>query len=185
MIPGPLSFKPLIYPQFFYYQALKMQTAYAERMGIPADVARYSAAAKAAGAVLLARLYNSTTACFGNCTDVEQIMGLSTGLLAEGSVAERAAWANAVSWFDASAKTPERFGGGIVSLQLLYPLLERFGLSDLGLRFQLHTDAPPSFGYWMAQNATTLWEDWTNSATQADSGLNSYNHIMFGSTGSW
>jgi hypothetical protein len=37
----------------------------------------------------------------------------------------------------------------------------------------------------MAQNATTLWEFWSNSATEFDSGLNSYNHIMYGSTGSW
>ena len=63
--------------------------------------------------------------------------------------------------------------------------MPRFGLSGLGLAFQLHTDAPPSFGYWMAQNSTTLFEFWTNSATTFDSGLNSYNHIMYGGTGSW
>jgi hypothetical protein len=40
-----------------------------------------------------------------------------------------------------------RFGGGIVSLKLLYPLLDAHKMSDLGLKMQLHTDKPPSFGY--------------------------------------
>lgn len=31
-------------------------------------------------------------------------------------------------------------------------------MSDLGLQFQLYTDKAPSFGYWMAQGATTLFE---------------------------
>ena len=56
----------------------------------------------------------------------------------------------------------------------MYPLLDKFGASDLGLRFQLQTDAPPSFGYWMAQNATTLFEYWTNSQYTSNGGLNSY-----------
>eukprot|EP00038_Savillea_parva_P019866 m.29376 g.29376 ORF g.29376 m.29376 type:complete len:1049 (+) comp4590_c0_seq1:93-3239(+) len=186
VIPGPLSFKPEIYPQFFYVQGLTMQSQLARRLGYSADAETYTTAANAAKAVLLKRFFNATTACFGNCTDVEQIMGLASGALPDGSVAETAAWSNAISWFDASNTThPERFGGGIVSLKLLYPLLDKFNMSDLGLKFQLHTDAPPSFGYWMAQNATTMWEDWTNSATEFNSGLNSYNHIMFGSTGVW
>ena len=57
-----------------------------------------------------------------------------------------AAFDNALAWFNATGKYPERFGGGIVSLKLLYPLLDKFNMSDLGLRFMLHTDAPPSLG---------------------------------------
>lgn len=37
----------------------------------------------------------------------------------------------------------------------------------------------------MAQNATTMWEYWGNSATTFNSGLNSYNHIMYGGSGAW
>lgn len=162
-----------------------MQADYATRMNMSEDAKRYSAGATAAGATLLDHFFNRSTSCFGNCTDVEQIFGLATGLLPSGSQQERAAWAHALGWFNASATPPEKFGGGIVSLKLLYSLLDKFEVRDLGLRLQLHTDSPPSFGYWIAQNATTLWEDWTNSARQANSGLNSYNHIMFGSTGSW
>ena len=56
------------------------------------------------------------------------------------------AWARALEWFGADGKYGGRFGGGIVSFKLLYPLLDKFGMSDLGLQLQLHTDEPPSFG---------------------------------------
>ena len=37
----------------------------------------------------------------------------------------------------------------------------------------------------MAQNSTTLFEFWGNNAETFNGGLNSYNHIMYGGTGSW
>ena len=45
------------------------------------------------------------------------------------------------------------------------------------LKFQLHTDKPPSFGYWIAQGATTLFEYWGNAAYSTPNLLNSYNHM--------
>ena len=83
-----------------------------------------------------------------------------------------------MTWFGPDGRYAGRFGGGIVSLKLLYPLLDKFNESGLGLSFQLHTDKPPSFGYWMSQKATTLFEFWSNSEYTFDGGLNSFNHIM-------
>ena len=83
-----------------------------------------------------------------------------------------------MAWFGPDGRYAGRFGGGIVSLKLLYPLLDKFNESGLGLSFQLHTDKPPSFGYWMSQQATTLFEFWSNSEYTFDGGLNSFNHIM-------
>lgn len=185
LYPGPKGYRPASYSQYFLVAALDKQAALAHRLGFGTDATRYSEHASAARAVYIARFYNNATACYGNCTDVEQIFGLALQLQEDGSAAQKAVWQNALQWFDTNGKYPERFGGGIISLKLVYPLLDKFGRSDLGLRFQLHKDAPPSFGYWIAQNATTLWEFWTNSATTFDSGLNSYNHIMYGGSGSW
>jgi alpha-L-rhamnosidase len=98
---------------------------------------------------------------------------------------EARAWAQAVAWFGEDGKYDGRFGGGIVSLKLLYPLLDAHGMSDLGLKFQLHTATPPSFGYWIAQGATTLFEYWGNAEYSTPNLLNSYNHIMYGGSGSW
>eukprot|EP00040_Diaphanoeca_grandis_P042744 m.265853 g.265853 ORF g.265853 m.265853 type:complete len:1002 (+) comp64084_c0_seq1:339-3344(+) len=183
--PGPQSYQPTSYAQFFYIVALDAQVELAQRFGFVSDSERYSTFAKNARALYLSTFYNKSTACYGNCSDVEQIFALTLELQEAGSEEEAAVWANALAWFDTDGKYPERFGGGIISLKLVYPLLDRFNRTDLGLRFQLHTDAPPSFGYWVAQNATTLFEYWTNSATTFNSGLNSFNHIMYGGSGSW
>jgi len=115
---------------------------------------------------------------------VSQIFGLSLGLFPEGSPEEAAVWAHAMTWFTANgtnAKYGERFGGGIIALKLVYPILHRMGLDGLGLRWQLAT-GNPSFGQWIDFEATTLWEAYPLTPT---SGGASYNHIMFGGSGSW
>lgn len=160
--PGPLSFKPPAYPQFFFIRAMAEQAASAARLGLVADAARYARLEAEGKMHFVQQFYDAATGCFGNCTDVEQIFGLTLEVLQPGSAEEAAAWRKALAWFDdapsAGALHPGHFGGGIVSWKLVLPLLDRFNRSDLALRFQLHTDAPPSLGYWIAQGATTLWE---------------------------
>ena len=185
--PGPMDCAPKEYAHYFYVTALALQAACATRLGLQADVARYTGLLKAAQQLYLDRYFHNATGCFGNCSDISQIFGLSLsggdGLMSASDEAK--AWKQALAWFGKDGKYDGRFGGGIVSLKLLYPLLDKFGKSDLGLAFQLHTDKAPSFGYWMAQGATTLWEFWGNSEFTFNEGLNSYNHIMYGGTGSW
>lgn len=181
--PGPVNCAPVEYSQFFYVTALTLQTEAAARLEFKSDFWRYKKLLEKARTLYRNKYFNSVTGCFGNCTDISQILGLTLGILSKEE--ESNAWQQAVSWFGAEGRYDGRFGGGIVSLKLLYPLLDKFNMSDLGLQFQLHTDQPPSFGYWISQGATTLFEFWTNSEFEFNSGLNSYNHIMYGSTGSW
>ena len=100
-----------------------------------------------------------------------------------------------------------RFGGGIVTLKLIYPLFQRFGAAALALRTLLHTDRSPSLGFMTTQGGTgpgdagtTLHEAWnmqnaSNGSKPLDAlhTLNAYdgpwpgsfNHIMMGSPGRW
>jgi hypothetical protein len=68
----------------------------------------------------LAHFYNPATWCYSNCSDVSQIFGLSLGLHEQGSADEAKVWAHALAWFDSSGIYPNRFGGGIVALKLVY-----------------------------------------------------------------
>ena len=149
MQPGPTDCAPVEYSHFFYVKALALQTSCATRLGIVADAARYGGLLKAARELYVSKYFDNTTGCFGNCTDISQIFGLTltknTNLLS--SKEASMAWAQALSWFGEDGKYEGRFGGGIVSLKFLYPLLDEHDMSDLGLKFQLHTDKPPSFGY--------------------------------------
>jgi alpha-L-rhamnosidase len=74
---------------------------------------------------------------------------------------------------------------GIVSTAQLYPVLSDNGHHDLALALITSTTYP-SYGYMFMnpfENATTIWELW--DAPSEGPGMNSRNHIMYGSVGAW
>ena len=77
------------------------------------------------------------------------------------------------------------FTTGIVGVAQLFPVLSANGQHDLALQLAQQTTYP-SYG-WMftneQENATTLWELW--DSPREGPGMNSRNHIMFGSIGAW
>jgi alpha-L-rhamnosidase len=70
---------------------------------------------------------------------------------------------------------------GIVGIRYLFPVLEKYGYTEAVFQI-LSRKTYPSFGYMVEQGATTLWERWEFLAGK---GMNSHNHIMFGSVDSW
>jgi len=74
---------------------------------------------------------------------------------------------------------------GIVGVAQLFPVLSTNGHHDVALMLAQMTDYP-SYG-WMftneIENATTLWELW--DSPREGPGMNSRNHIMFGSVSAW
>ena len=74
---------------------------------------------------------------------------------------------------------------GIVSTAQIYPLLSDNGHHDLALEL-ISSTTYPSYGYMFTnpfENATTVWELW--NAPFEGPGMNSRNHIMYGSVGAW
>ncbi len=71
-----------------------------------------------------------------------------------------------------------------------YPLLRVLtatGRNDLAVRL-FQTREFPSWGYEVANGATTVWERWngyTKDKGFADPGMNSYNHYAFGAVSEW
>jgi alpha-L-rhamnosidase len=70
---------------------------------------------------------------------------------------------------------------GFIGVKYLFPLLTRAGRSDLAYELATQTTYP-SWGYMIANGATTLWELWQNKTGPS---MNSHNHPMFGSVGAW
>ncbi|MEM9833123.1 MAG: family 78 glycoside hydrolase catalytic domain [Bacteroidota bacterium] len=68
------------------------------------------------------------------------------------------------------------FDVGVVGLKYLFNVLREYGHSEALYRMVTQTDIS-SFGYWLAQGANTLWQDWDGSM--------SLNHIMFGTVSEW
>ena len=74
---------------------------------------------------------------------------------------------------------------GIIGTAQLYPLLYDNGYHDRALEL-ITSSTYPSYGYMFNnpyENATTLWELW--NAPFEGPGMNSRNHIMYGSVGAW
>jgi alpha-L-rhamnosidase len=59
--------------------------------------------------------------------------------------------------------------------------LTKYGRADLAYKLVTQTTYP-GWGYMIKEGATTLWERWEY---MAGGGMNSHNHIMFGSLDAW
>jgi alpha-L-rhamnosidase len=77
----------------------------------------------------------------------------------------------------------DHFDLGIVGTTFIFDVLAgMLGEGELAIQVLLKDDYP-SFGYMIANNATTLWEAWEGTPT---SQVSSRNHIMFGGgIGTW
>jgi len=70
---------------------------------------------------------------------------------------------------------------GIVGTRYILDVLTKYGQANLA--YKLVTQRTyPSWGYMIREGATTIWEKWEYLA---EGGMNSHNHIMFGSVDAW
>jgi len=70
---------------------------------------------------------------------------------------------------------------GILGTRYLLDVLTENGYPDVAYRAVAQTTYP-GWGYMIKEGATTLWERWE---LLAGGGMNSHNHIMFGSVDAW
>lgn len=167
------------YGSFFYIHALDVMANFATSLNLSADAARYTDLAQASRVAYKAAFFNPTTGRYSNGLIINQLFALTLGIPTPGPEEDLVVQVLVNDILNSSV--PGHNTGGIITVKLLYPILQKYGYADLGVAMQLQTTAP-SYGYWIQQGATTLWEDWTLTAT---SGGASYNHIMYGGQGSW
>ena len=70
---------------------------------------------------------------------------------------------------------------GIVGTRYILNVLTKYGQANLAYKLVTQTTYP-GWGYMIREGATTLWERWEYLA---GGGMNSHNHIMFGSVDAW
>ena len=76
---------------------------------------------------------------------------------------------------------------GFLGVRHLCPILTQHGHSDLAYRLALN-ESYPSWGYSIANGATTIWErwdGWTGEKGFQSPKMNSFNHYSLGSVGEW
>lgn len=85
------------------------------------------------------------------------------------------------------ALTDHHLRTGFIGTPLLLPALSKIGRDDLAYRMLLHKDYP-SWGYEVANGATTMWERWNSIMPDGSFGpvdMNSFNHYAYGAVGDW
>lgn len=70
---------------------------------------------------------------------------------------------------------------GNLTTKYIFEVLTDAGHGDLAFALATQTTYP-SWGYMLANGATTIWERWEQ---QTGGGMNSHNHPMYGSIGAW
>jgi len=166
-----------IVSSFYYYYDVKILADMAKVLGKEADAKVYEDLAAAIKTAFHPEYFDPEIRGYANGTQTANALPLFLDLVPErmrGGV-----WG---SLFDNIVyKNNSHLTTGIIGTKYIMELLTNNGTSDLAYDIATQTTYP-SWGYMIENGATTLWELW--QLRQGPS-MNSHNHPMFGSVGSW
>jgi len=165
-----------IVSSFYYYYDVKIQADVARVLGKTQDAALYDKLAADIRTAFNKEYYNPKTGDYADGTQTANTLPLFLGIPTE---KEGGAWGRLFD--DVVYKHNSHLTTGIIGTKYIMELLTRNDASDLAYDIAVQTDYP-SWGYMIKNGATTLWELWQKREGPS---MNSHNHPMFGSVGSW
>jgi alpha-L-rhamnosidase len=162
---------------FYYYYDVTVLAEMAKILGKEPDAKLYGELADKIKMAFHREYFDPKTKNYANGTQTANTLPLFLGLAPEAE--KGAVWGNL---FDNIVyKNYSHLTTGIIGTKYIMELLTTMGNSDLAYDIACQTTYP-SWGYMIENGATTLWELW--QLRQGPS-MNSHNHPMFGSVGSW
>jgi alpha-L-rhamnosidase len=156
----------------YYYVDTKIVAETARLMGNHADARKYSDLAVAIRKAFNAKFFKPETASYSNGGQTALSCALYQGFV-EPQHREKVL-ANLVA---AVEKNDSHIDTGILGAKYLLNALLENGRADVAYRIASQR-TNPSWGWWIDQGATTLWESWPGAN-------DSRNHIMFGDISAW
>ncbi|MBZ5671128.1 MAG: glycoside hydrolase family 78 protein [Acidobacteriia bacterium] len=162
---------------FYYYYDTLLLSKIAAVLGNSADSASYAALATQVKDAFNHEFFDAKTGNYAGGTQTANALPLFLDMVPKdrrGSVT----WNltdNILYRHDTHLTT------GFIGVRYLMPLLTELNRSDLAYDLAVQTTYP-SWGYMIANGATTLWELWQNKAGPS---MNSHDHHMMGSVDAW
>lgn len=155
----------------YYYRDAKVVALAASLLGKTEETAHYTELAEKIKKSFNQKFFNAETGSYGNGSQTSLSCALYQGLVEpehQARVSQNlvAAVENANNHIDT----------GILGSKYILNALTDHGRTDVAYRMASQKDLP-SWGWWIEQGATTMWEQW--------SGAESRNHIMFGEISAW
>ncbi|MCS6775324.1 MAG: glycoside hydrolase family 78 protein [Chloroherpetonaceae bacterium] len=155
----------------YYYVDARIVAQAARLLGNTEDAQRYEQLAENIKKAFNERFYNNQTGLYANGSQTALACALYQGLTTpENRVVVLR------HLIDAIQKRNYHIDTGILGARYLLHALRDHGHAEIAYRIAAQKDLP-SWGYWIEQGATTLWEQWR--------GTDSRNHIMFGDILAW
>jgi alpha-L-rhamnosidase len=162
---------------FYYYYDVRILSDAAKVLGREKDAAAYAALAGEIKKAFHTEYFDPKTRGYANNTQTANALALFLDLVPK--EAGDSAWQNLFE--DLAYRNDSHLTTGIIGTKYIMEVLTRAGNSDLAYDVATRTTYP-SWGYMVENGATTLWELWQKREGPS---MNSHNHPMFGSVGSW
>lgn len=162
---------------FWYYYDVETLAGIEKILGNSTDAGFYSQLAQAIRDALNRTYFHADTGQYANGTQAANAMALFLDLPPKdqrNAVVDNLR--NDILYYHDTHLTT-----GFIGVKFLMPALTNVGLFDLAYDLAVQTTYP-SWGYMVSHGATTLWELWQEKTGPS---MNSHDHIMFGSVGSW
>lgn len=160
----------------FLYHSADMLAKIASILGKQQDAAAYQTLATKTREAFNSRFWDEEAGGYGTNNQACNSLALSFGLAQN----ERKALTLQSLVNDVKARDYHLTTGNICTKYLLEVLTEN-GYIDVAYKIATQTTYP-SWGYMIENGATTLWERWEH---ETGGSMNSHNHPMMGSVGSW
>ncbi len=159
----------------YYFVDAKILAKAAKILGHETDFQKYSTLSAKIASAINAKYLNTETGIYGTGLQTELSAPLFWGIVPENLKAKVAE--NLAKRVIADNK---HLDVGLLGTKTILNALSENGYSDLAFEVAAQ-ETFPSWGWWMVNGATTLYENWPIDATRDIS----LNHIMFGEIGAW
>ena len=161
----------------YYFEDVRILAQVAQVLGKSADAQNYSQLAAQIKDSFNRKYLDPNNGNYANGTQTANAMALNLGL----APADRR---GSVAWnltTDIVYRHDTHVTTGFIGVKHLMEALTDMGRADLAYELATQTTYP-SWGFMVSRGATTLWELWQEKTGPA---MNSHDHAMFGSVGSW
>ncbi|MBP1223856.1 alpha-L-rhamnosidase [Flavobacterium sp. 1355] len=170
-----VSSKPLTSTMYYYTDVLILAKT-AKLLGKTSDAEYYFKLAEKIKKIFNEQFFNTSTYLYCSGTQTELAGPLYWGL-----VPEEFKQKVADNLYKKVQETNFHLDVGLLGTKALLNALSENGYADAAYKIASQEDFP-SWGYWIKNGATTLYENWPLNVEKNDASLN---HIMFGEISAW
>jgi alpha-L-rhamnosidase len=155
----------------YYFKLLSYMQRFAKLAGNDSDIKEYASLADKMRTAFQDKFYNASFHGYSNNTITANLLPLYFGICPD-SLKEKV-FENI--YHKIHVESNDHISTGLIGTQYLMRGLTEYGNTDLAFKLASNTTYP-SYGYMIANGATTIWELWNGNT--ADPNMNSQNHVM-------